>query len=80
MSCVRLVGNVRAPTVSPGGRGFVVEGVSDSFLNIGAAIGRSCDIQHNACADVANSAAGRSAGVTVGQCDQQTTACRAANS
>ncbi|KAJ2913913.1 hypothetical protein MD484_g6493, partial [Candolleomyces efflorescens] len=72
-----LAGQV-APTVTVGGRGFQVEG-SDSFLNIGAALGRSCDIQHNKCANVANSAAGRSQGLSVGQCDQQNNACRAAN-
>ncbi|KAJ2935146.1 hypothetical protein H1R20_g1946, partial [Candolleomyces eurysporus] len=67
-----------APIVIIGGRGFQVEG-SDSFLNIGAALGRSCDIQHNRCANVANSAAGRSQGLSVGQCDEQNNACRAAN-
>ncbi|TFK28003.1 hypothetical protein FA15DRAFT_665759 [Coprinopsis marcescibilis] len=66
-----------APSVTPGGRGFVVEG-SDSFLNIGAALGRSCDIQHNRCANIANSAQGRAAGLSVGQCDAQNNACRAA--
>ncbi|KAK3937848.1 hypothetical protein QBC46DRAFT_365890 [Diplogelasinospora grovesii] len=38
-----------------------------------AAIGRSCDIQHNACADAANN--GSLAG-GVGQCDDQSAACR----
>ncbi|PPQ91699.1 hypothetical protein CVT25_012912 [Psilocybe cyanescens] len=72
------LGNVAAPAVNVGGRGFAVAG-SDSFLNKAAAIGRSCDIQHNQCANVANSAAGRSSGLTVGQCDSQTNQCRAAN-
>ncbi|KAF5382415.1 hypothetical protein D9615_002974 [Tricholomella constricta] len=72
------LGGQAAPTVTAGGRGFNVEG-SDSFLNVGAALGRSCDIQHNKCANVANSAAGRSSGLTVGQCDQQTNQCRSAN-
>jgi len=72
-----LVGDKTAPAVTAGGRGFIVEG-SDQFLNIGAALGRSCDIQHNKCADFANSQAGRSTGLTVGQCDQQNTACHAA--
>jgi hypothetical protein len=49
-----------------------VEG--NSFLNLSAALGRSCDIQHNACADAANSGKG----FTVGQCDTQDTACKAA--
>ncbi|KAF8908899.1 hypothetical protein CPB84DRAFT_1843261 [Gymnopilus junonius] len=68
-----------APPVTAGGRGFVVTGESDSFLNLSAAVGRSCDVQHNQCANIANSAAGRSSGLTVGQCDQQDTQCRAAN-
>ncbi|KAH9480455.1 hypothetical protein JR316_0007055 [Psilocybe cubensis] len=72
------LGNVSAPAVTAGGRGFIVAG-SDSFLNKAAAIGRSCDIQHNQCANVANSAAGRASGLTVGQCDAQTNQCRAAN-
>jgi len=65
------------PAVTPGGRGFVVAG-SDDFLNVAAALGRSCDIQHNACANAANSAAGKSSGLSVGQCEAQDTACRAA--
>jgi len=65
------------PAVTTGGRGFVVSG-SDDFLNVAAALGRSCDIQHNACANSANSDAGRSSGLTVGQCDAQDAACRAA--
>ncbi|KAG6811632.1 hypothetical protein H0H92_006501 [Tricholoma furcatifolium] len=71
------LGGQTAPAVTVGGRGFNVEG-SDSFLNLSAALGRSCDIQHNACADVANSATGRSSGLTVGQCDTQNTQCNAA--
>ncbi|KAF9013488.1 hypothetical protein BDQ17DRAFT_1271190 [Cyathus striatus] len=72
------LGGQTAPAVTTGARGFQVEG-SDSFLNEAAAVGRSCDIQHNKCANFANSAAGRSAGLTVSQCDQQDTQCRAAN-
>ncbi|KAH6967986.1 hypothetical protein BKA56DRAFT_622849 [Ilyonectria sp. MPI-CAGE-AT-0026] len=66
-----------APPVesSAGDRPFSVNG--NTFVGSGAAIGRSCDIQHNACANAANS--GQLAG-GVGQCDQQATACRAANS
>ena len=40
------------PEVAAGGRGFVTNGAD--FLNIGAAIGRSCDVQHNRCANEAN--------------------------
>lgn len=72
------LGGQAAPAVSAGGRGFIVEG-NAQFLNLAAAIGRSCDVQKNQCANVANSAQGRSAGLTVGQCDQQNAACRAAN-
>ncbi|KAF8176984.1 hypothetical protein BJ912DRAFT_691910 [Pholiota molesta] len=71
------LGGATAPAVTAGGRGFLVDG-SDSFLNSAAALGRSCDIQHNACANIANSAAGKTSGLTVGQCDQQNTACHAA--
>ncbi|ETW81749.1 hypothetical protein HETIRDRAFT_384154, partial [Heterobasidion irregulare TC 32-1] len=71
------LGGSLPPAVTAGGRGFVVAG-SDDFLNIGAALQRSCDIQHNACANSANSAAGRSSGLTVSQCDQQDTQCTAA--
>ncbi|KAG6866288.1 hypothetical protein C0991_006384 [Blastosporella zonata] len=71
------LGAQAAPAVTAGGRGFIVSG-SDSFLNVASALGRSCDIQHNLCANFANSAAGRSAGLTVGQCDSQNTACHAA--
>ncbi|KAI5896623.1 uncharacterized protein SCHCODRAFT_02615369 [Schizophyllum commune H4-8] len=64
-----------APAVTPGGRGFQVEG-NDDFLNAAAALGRSCDVQHNKCANAANSGGGFS----VGDCDQQNTECRAAAS
>ncbi|KAF5360530.1 hypothetical protein D9756_004744 [Leucocoprinus leucothites] len=70
------LGGATAPPVTAGGKGFIVNG--SEFLNIGAALGRSCDVQHNQCANVANSQAGRSSGLTVGQCDQQNNACRAA--
>ncbi|KAI5829242.1 hypothetical protein K523DRAFT_41861 [Schizophyllum commune Tattone D] len=64
-----------APAVTTGGRGFQVEG-NDDFLNAAAALGRSCDVQHNKCANAANSGGGFS----VGDCDQQNTECRAAAS
>ncbi|KAL0580128.1 hypothetical protein V5O48_001904 [Marasmius crinis-equi] len=67
------LGGQPAPAVNPGGKGFQVEG-SDEFLNVGAALGRSCDIQHNKCANVANSGGGFS----VGECDQQNNECHAA--
>lgn len=66
-----------APPVesSTGDRPFSVNG--NTFTGSGAALGRSCDIQHNACADAANS--GQLAG-GVAQCEQQVADCRAANS
>lgn len=48
----------------------------DTFVGMNAALGRSCDIQHNACADAANAG---TIPADVGQCDQQNTACHAAN-
>lgn len=68
-----LVGGVSPPAVTAGGRGFVTNGAD--FLNLAAAVGRSCDVQHNQCANKANSGGGFS----VGDCDQQNNACRAAN-
>ncbi|KAK0221846.1 hypothetical protein IW262DRAFT_935529 [Armillaria fumosa] len=68
------LGGATAPAVTAGGRGFVVEG-SDDFLNVGAALTRSCDIQHNACANAANSG---SAGISVSDCDAQSAQCKAA--
>ncbi|KAL8283946.1 hypothetical protein RQP46_005059 [Phenoliferia psychrophenolica] len=62
-----------APEVTAGGRGFIVSG-SDDFVNSAAALKRSCDIQHNACANAANSGGG----FTVAECDAQDTACTAA--
>jgi len=71
------LGGVTAPAVTTGGRGLQVAG-SDSFLNKAAALGRSCDIQHNQCANVANSAAGRASGLSASQCDTQNNQCHAA--
>lgn len=70
------LGGITAPAVTAGGRGFVVAN-NDSFLNVAAALGRSCDVQHNQCANLANSG-GQS--FTVGDCDTQDTQCRAATS
>ncbi|KAH7176733.1 hypothetical protein EDB81DRAFT_49582 [Dactylonectria macrodidyma] len=69
------LGGAAPPVVSStGDRPFSVNG--NTFVGSGAAIGRSCDIQHNACANAANS--GQLAG-GVGQCETQVAACRAAN-
>ncbi|KAL8826764.1 MAG: hypothetical protein Q9191_003600 [Dirinaria sp. TL-2023a] len=65
------LGGLPPPVIkSSGGRPFSVKG--DTFVNSGAALQRSCSIQHNACADAANS--GKLAG-GVGQCDTQETEC-----
>ncbi|KAJ6619449.1 hypothetical protein B0H10DRAFT_2433352 [Mycena sp. CBHHK59/15] len=61
-----------APAVTAGGsKGFVTD--NSDFLNLAAALGRSCDVQHNACANAANSGGGFSVSV----CDTQNTACHA---
>ena len=54
-------------------RPFSVDG--STFLNIGAALQRSCSVQHNACANAANS--GQVAGGTAA-CEQQQDDCDAA--
>ncbi|EAU86232.1 hypothetical protein CC1G_03443 [Coprinopsis cinerea okayama7 len=72
------LGGQSAPRVIAGGRGFQVEGNAE-FQNLAAAISRSCDVQKNRCANVANSAEGRELGLSVSDCDEQNAACRAAN-
>lgn len=56
-----------------GTRPFTVNG--DTFVGEGAALQRSCSVQHNACANAANSGS-LSGGVS--QCETQETACNAA--
>lgn len=69
------LGGAPPPVVSStGDRPFSVNG--DTFVGSGAALGRSCDVQHNACANAANS--GQLSG-GVQQCDQQNQECHAAN-
>ncbi|KAL8286154.1 hypothetical protein RQP46_004642 [Phenoliferia psychrophenolica] len=72
-------GGYSAPAVTSGGRGYLVAGVTDgsSFLDTYAARDRSCDMQHNTCANAANAAGNKS--FSVGDCDTQNTACKAAN-
>ncbi|UKZ80015.1 hypothetical protein TrVFT333_007779 [Trichoderma virens FT-333] len=68
------LGGPAPPVISgTGNRPFSVNG--NTFVNAGAALGRSCDIQHNACADAVNS--GKLSG-GVGQCDDQNNQCKAA--
>ncbi|KAL7917239.1 hypothetical protein ACQKWADRAFT_317476 [Trichoderma austrokoningii] len=59
-------------TSATGNRPFSVNG--DTFVTVGAALQRSCSIQHNACANDANS--GKLSG-GVGQCDAQNSQCTA---
>ncbi|EKM51884.1 uncharacterized protein PHACADRAFT_262280 [Phanerochaete carnosa HHB-10118-sp] len=67
------LGGIAAPAVTASGSSFVVTD-NDSFVDLPTALGRSCDVQHNLCADSANSGGGFS----VGSCDTQNTACNAA--
>ncbi|KAL6245614.1 hypothetical protein RBB50_007613 [Rhinocladiella similis] len=69
------LGGPPPPVISTAGaaRPFAVNG--DTFLNIGAALQRSCAVQHNACANAANSGA-LSGGE--GQCETQEKQCNAA--
>ncbi|KAG4025233.1 hypothetical protein MFRU_063g00230 [Monilinia fructicola] len=68
------LGGAAPPVISSAGnRPFSVNG--DTFVGEGAALQRSCSVQHNACADAANS--GTLAGGEA-QCETQETACNAA--
>ncbi|KAI0033075.1 hypothetical protein K488DRAFT_26710, partial [Vararia minispora EC-137] len=65
-----------APAVTANGNGtFQVQGNS-SFNNKQNALVRSCDVQHNQCANAAN-ASGNKGNLTVNACGQQQTACNA---
>ncbi|KAJ4149039.1 hypothetical protein NW754_000475 [Fusarium falciforme] len=69
------LGGPAPPVVSSAGnRPFSVNG--NTFTGAGAAISRSCDIQHNACANAANS--GELDG-GIAQCETQVSECKAAN-
>ncbi|KAH7356032.1 hypothetical protein BKA66DRAFT_574923 [Pyrenochaeta sp. MPI-SDFR-AT-0127] len=72
---VKALGGIEAtPVVNSGDakRPFQVKG--DTFVNIGAALQRSCDQQFNACADAAN---GGCAIVSVSACSTQKDQCAA---
>lgn len=90
---IYLVGGIVAIPVTAGGsKGFVTD--NSDFLNIAAALGRSCDVQHNQCANKVSLQFGsdvlrcterhvhqaNSGGqtFTVADCDAQDTACKAA--
>ncbi|KAJ4413731.1 hypothetical protein N0V82_008370 [Gnomoniopsis sp. IMI 355080] len=70
------LGGAAPPVVNNGDakRPFTISG--DTFVNLNGALGRSCDIQKNACATLANS--GDATVDSVGQCDDQNAACHAA--
>jgi hypothetical protein len=63
-------------TSSAGDRPFTVNG--DTFVNLAAALQRSCSVQNTACSNAANS--GSLAGTNVGDCNTQEAACNAAAS
>ncbi|KAJ0383018.1 hypothetical protein COL922a_011359 [Colletotrichum nupharicola] len=68
------LGGAPPPVIQTSGtRPFSVNG--DTFVGKNAALGRSCDVQHNACANAANS--GKLTG-GVQQCEDQNTQCHAA--
>ncbi|GKT54612.1 hypothetical protein ColTof4_08523 [Colletotrichum tofieldiae] len=67
------LGGLPPPVIeSSGKRPFSVNG--DTFVGKGAALGRSCDVQHNACARAVN---GGQLDGEVSQCDDQNAKCRA---
>ncbi|RDW69691.1 hypothetical protein BP6252_08711 [Coleophoma cylindrospora] len=68
-----LGGTAPAVTQGTGTRPFTVNG--NTFVGKGAALQRSCAIQHNACATAAN---GGGQSFTVSDCGTQETACNAA--
>jgi hypothetical protein len=69
------LGGSAAPPVVAGGKGFLTDNAS--FVNVSAALQRSCSVQNNACANAAN-ASGNKAPLTVAACNSQNTACQAA--
>ncbi|KAG9244034.1 hypothetical protein BJ878DRAFT_87897 [Calycina marina] len=78
MTFIQSLGGVTAPPITSSGdssRPFAVD--DRTFTTFSAAYQRSCNNQHNSCADFANSAAGKSANVTVGDCDTQEKSCAA---
>ncbi|KAJ7069844.1 hypothetical protein C8F01DRAFT_1114245 [Mycena amicta] len=66
------LGGLPPPVTAGGSKGFVVDG--SEFIQEAGALGRSCDVQHNACANAANSGAA----FKVSDCDTQNTQCHAA--
>jgi len=60
------------PPVTAGGKGFIVNG--SEFIQEAGALGRSCDEQHNTCANAANAGG---AAFSTADCETQNTACHA---
>ena len=71
------LGGVAAPPVTAVGSQFQVEG-NALFKDLSNALTRSCDVQHNKCADAAN-ASGNKGELTVAACGDQQTQCNAAH-
>ncbi|OSD06465.1 hypothetical protein PYCCODRAFT_1464397 [Trametes coccinea BRFM310] len=72
------LGGVTAPPVTQNADGsFQVQGNS-SFKDLANALTRSCDVQHNQCANAAN-ASGNKGDLTVAACGDQQTQCDAAH-
>ena len=72
------LGGVKAPTVTALGNGqFQVTG-NAAFKDLSNALTRSCDVQHNQCANAAN-ASGNKGDLTVAACGDQQTACNASH-
>ena len=72
------LGNVTPPAVTDNGAGaqpFSVEG-NATFSSLQNALVRSCDVQHNKCANAAN-ASGNKGDLTVSACGDQQTQCNA---
>ncbi|KAJ7104134.1 hypothetical protein B0H15DRAFT_808699 [Mycena belliarum] len=72
------LGGVAAPQVVVSGSKFRVDGSNALFNAKADALTRACDTQQNTCSDAAN-ASGNKNGFTVGACNEQKTACKAAN-
>lgn len=71
------LGGAAPPVLNSGNakRPFTTNG--DTFVAVKGALGRSCDVQKNACATLANS--GDATVTSVGECDDQNAQCHAAN-
>ena len=71
------LGGILAPPVTAAGNQFQVQG-NALFKDLSNALTRSCDVQHNKCADAAN-ASGNKGALTVAACGDQQTQCNASH-